>query len=89
MPALPRSQIGGHSGARFAARFFIDAYGMWVGEISGTLSIVKMADRRGSPSTPAPLQYLSQKTPAKAYEEGWPRSGRGGGSPARGGMAAQ
>jgi hypothetical protein len=41
---------------------------MWVGEISGTLSIVKMADRRGSPSTPAPLQYLSQKTPVKAYE---------------------
>jgi hypothetical protein len=45
---------------------------MWVGEISGTLSIVKMADRRGSPSTPAPLQYLSQKTPVKAYEEGCP-----------------
>jgi hypothetical protein len=45
---------------------------MWVGEISGTLSIVKMADRRGSPSTPAPLQYLSPKTPLKAYEEGCP-----------------
>jgi len=44
---------------------------MWVGEISGTLSIVKMAERRGSPSTPAPLQYLSQKAPLEAYEEGW------------------
>jgi hypothetical protein len=44
--------------------------GMWVGEISGTLSIVKMAERRGSPSTPAPLQYLSQKAPLEAYEEG-------------------
>ena len=71
MPALPRSQIGGHSGARCAARFFIDAQGMWVGEISGTLSIVKMADRRGSPSTPAPLEY-PQKTPPKPYEEGCP-----------------
>ena len=71
MPALPRSQIGGQSGARFAARFFIDALSMWVGELLRVLSILKMAERRGSPSTPAPLQYLSLKAPFTAYEAGW------------------
>src|ERR1700675_1061414 len=55
-------------------------HGMWVGEISGSLSITTMAERRGSPSTPAPLKYLSQGAPFTAYEEGCPRSGRGGGS---------
>jgi hypothetical protein len=74
MLALPRSQIGGQSGVRFAARFFIDALSMWVGELLRVLSILKMAERRGSPSTPAPLQYLSLKAPVQSIRGGVARS---------------